>query len=115
VRLRRIVLVTVLLAGAVVCCAGIREDEVLCEEAAAHLSSCCPGFDATSLACTYNSGCGTTTYPALSIKASQCINGESCARLVGSDVCSRAQQAHAVVETEASTMAGDEAFAEVCP
>jgi hypothetical protein len=114
VRLRRVVLLTVFLA-AVLCCAGIREDEVLCEEAAAHLSSCCPGFDVSSLGCTYNSGCGTTTYPARSVKASQCINGETCPQLVSSDVCSRAQQAKPVVESEASTETGDEAFAEVCP
>jgi hypothetical protein len=112
VRPRRLLL-TALLAAAFVCCVGIREDELLCEEAAAHLSHCCPGFDVTALGCSYNSGCGTTTYPTLSVSASQCINGESCAELVAGNVCARAQQAHAVVETEAST--GDAEFAEVCP
>lgn len=114
-RRHRVVLLTVLLAGAVVCCVGIREDELLCEEAAAHLASCCPGFDVSSLSCSYNSGCGSTTYPALSIPGSQCINGESCATLVATDVCQRAQQAKAVVENEASTGTGDEEFAQVCP
>ena len=112
----RVVLLAVLV-GAVVCCVGIREDELLCEEAAAHLANCCPGFTVSSLACSYNSGCGTTTYPALSVEASQCINGESCAALVAGNVCQRAQQAHAVVESEASTGTGtgDEEFAQVCP
>lgn len=111
----RVVLLAVLLVGAVVCCVGIREDELLCEEAAAHLSDCCPGFAVSSLSCSYNSGCGSTTYPALSVAASQCINGESCAALVAGDVCQRAQQAKAVVELEASTTTGDQEFAQVCP
>jgi hypothetical protein len=118
VRRRRVLLLTILLVGAIVCCEGLREDELLCEEAAAHLQSCCPGFDVTSLSCSYTSGCGSTTYPALSIAASQCINGESCAALVSGNVCQRAQQAKSVVETEASTgtgSTGDEEFAEVCP
>jgi hypothetical protein len=115
VRTRRLVLLTVLLVGAFVCCVGLREDELLCEEAAAHLNHCCPGFDVSSLSCSYNSGCGSTTFPALSVSASQCINGESCEALVASDVCPRAQQARAVVEYEASTTTGDEEFAQVCP
>jgi hypothetical protein len=109
------VLLTAVLVGAVVCCVGIREDELLCEEAAAHLTNCCPGFNVSALSCSYNSGCGSTTYPALSIRASQCINGESCATLVASDVCQRAQQATPVTENEASTGTGDEELAEVCP
>jgi hypothetical protein len=109
------VLLTAVLVGAGICCAGIREDELLCEEAAAHLNDCCPGFDVSSLSCSYNSGCGSTTFPALSIRASQCINGESCATLVSSDVCQRAQKALPVTENEASTGTGDEEFAEVCP
>jgi hypothetical protein len=114
VRLRRVLLLTAVLGSAVVCCAGIREDELLCEEAAAHLNTCCPGFEVTSLACTYQSGCGSTTYPALSVAASQCIDGESCATLVASGVCQRAQQAQAVVvDSDAGTDAGS--FAEVCP
>jgi hypothetical protein len=107
--------VATLLVGAVVCCVGVREDELLCEEAAAHLAHCCPGFVATSLSCSYTSGCGSTTYPALSVAASQCINGESCSALVAGNVCERAQQAHSVVEYEASTTTGDLEFAEVCP
>jgi len=109
------VLVTVLLGAAIVCCAGMREDEVLCEEAAAHLVHCCPGFDLSSLRCSYTSGCGSTTYPALSVPASQCINGESCDELVATGVCPRAQQAQAVTENEASTGTGDEELTEVCP
>jgi hypothetical protein len=117
VRRPRVVLLAALLVGAVVCCVGIREDELLCEEAAAHLADCCPGFAVSSLSCSYNSGCGSTTYPALSVQQSQCINGESCAALVADNVCQRAQQAHAVVEYEASTGTGtgDEEFAQVCP
>jgi hypothetical protein len=115
VRTRRIVLLLVLALGALVCCVGIREDELLCEEAAAHLASCCPGFDAGALGCTYSTGCGTTTYPALGIDQSKCINRENCGQLVSTSVCERAQTANPVSVSEDASAPGDEDFAQVCP
>jgi len=98
--------------GALLCCAGVREDELLCEEASAHLAHCCPGFDATKMQCTYVSGCGTTTYPALSVAMGRCILGEDCADLVAGSVCERAPMAVPVQQDEGGAKG---TFAEVCP
>ena len=70
---------------------GLREDEIDCEQAVAHLQECCPGFARTeTLQCEYNDGCGTID-PALSIDQSLCILGESCAQIVSSGLCDRAR------------------------
>src|SRR5262245_36529710 len=51
---------------------GLREDEIDCEQAAAHLEECCPGFHAGAvLRCEYDDGCGIIL-PDLSIDDSQC-------------------------------------------
>jgi len=70
---------------------GIRDDELHCEEAAAHLRDCCPSFDVHSIDCYYaQTGCGTI-YPVITISESRCITSESCSALVQSGVCTRAQ------------------------
>lgn len=80
---------TLALLVAVLLACGIRQDEFDCENAAAHLQECCPGFDATSIECTYSPYC-TTTYPAIDVADSDCIRSESCEALIGSGVCGRA-------------------------
>ena len=67
--------------GLMFACGDMREDELDCEEAVSHLQDCCPGFDARRIECIYVTGCGGTTYPAISIAQSQCIRGESCSAL----------------------------------
>jgi hypothetical protein len=71
---------------------GLREDELLCEEAAARLADCCPGFDPSVLVCHYSS-CAGATYPALTISESKCIDDLSCSQLVDRGVCARAANA----------------------
>ncbi|MGC4122974.1 MAG: hypothetical protein QM765_52075 [Myxococcales bacterium] len=71
---------------------GIREDELRCEEAVAHLSRCCPGFVPSQIDCYYATGCGTV-YPALDIEESRCVSAMSCEAIVAAGVCSRAQTA----------------------
>src|SRR5258708_3572357 len=68
---------------------NVREDEFDCENAVAHLASCCPGFDAMSVDCTYDNACGTT-YPALDPTQSACIRQLSCESLRALGVCDRA-------------------------
>jgi hypothetical protein len=114
VRTRRPILVVGILLGALVCCAGIREDELLCEEAMAHIGQCCPGLDVAAVDCTYTSGC-STTYPALTVPQSQCIDGMSCADLVSSDMCPNAQAAQ---DSDASSGSGEPVLllvGQVCP
>jgi hypothetical protein len=38
----------------------IREDELRCEEAAARLADCCPGFDPRLVDCYFTSACETS-------------------------------------------------------
>ncbi|HTB78298.1 MAG TPA: hypothetical protein VK762_33870, partial [Polyangiaceae bacterium] len=54
-----------------------------------HLQECCPGFDPTRVACSYDTGCGVTTFPELDATQGQCILGDSCQALVANGVCDR--------------------------
>ena len=76
--------------GATAFIGRLREDELECEQAAAVLDECCPNFSPQGLNCSYSTGCGSTTYPTLSIGESQCIQEMSCETLVAKGVCDRA-------------------------
>jgi len=94
VRLRSPLLIAAGIAVLFACGDPLRQDELDCEEAVSVLETCCPGFQASQLQCVYNNqGCSGTTYPALSTGDSACIRSETCATLVSSGVCSRAQSA----------------------
>src|SRR5262249_2143923 len=67
---------------------GLRQDELDCEEAVAHLQECCPNFAGATLACEYSDGCGVTE-PALSIDESHCILARDCADVVASGLCEK--------------------------
>jgi hypothetical protein len=85
-----------LLVGVLFGCAGIREDELACEDAVSHLQECCFGFSASNIDCTYvqSEGClESSTYPEITISQSACIRNESCAELVSTGVCARAEAA----------------------
>ncbi len=93
-----------LLALSLLTC-GIREDELRCEEAVAHLVDCCPGFDAKAVDCYFtSSSCGTVN-TAYDIEESRCIAKLDCATLRANGVCSRAQ----------SAQPNHDATARVCP
>lgn len=87
---------------------GLREDDLQCEEAVAHLNECCPGFDVAKISCAFSSGCGDTQYTAFSIEESECIQNADCKTLVGNGVCTRAQARGAVFADAAAP-------APVCP
>jgi hypothetical protein len=82
---------------------NFREDVIMCEDAVAYLSSCCPGFNADAITCYYAydyspGNCSTyatvdTVDPALSIDESRCILARTCDTLRGDGVCDRAQTA----------------------
>ncbi|MCL2450494.1 MAG: hypothetical protein FWD17_16220 [Polyangiaceae bacterium] len=81
-----------------------REDVILCEEAVAHLESCCPSATFDNVACKYyfnQDDCGddnevTLTLPAYSIPQSNCLRNASCADLVASGACASPPDAGAV-------------------
>jgi hypothetical protein len=68
---------------------GLREDEVDCEQAVAHLDECCPGFSwGSTLRCEYVGGCGSTV-PGLTVEESQCVLAMSCQELTDRDLCTQ--------------------------
>jgi hypothetical protein len=88
--------------------AGFREDEVVCEEAVAHIVDCCPDFDlegpeGVSVSCTYDeSGCDARL-PDLSADESACIRELSCDELKERGICEyRARPAFSDPDTEAA-------------
>lgn len=71
------------------CFSSLREDDLECEEAVAHLEDCCPGFDARSVSCSYQEGCGDGRDQTgqLSVQQSNCIQAKSCSDLIASGTC----------------------------
>ena len=64
------------------------DDEVHCEEAAARLAACCPGFDPRGLDCQAGPGCHA---PRIVADDGKCIEGKSCETLVADGTCDRAR------------------------
>jgi hypothetical protein len=98
-----------------------REDVIDCDEALAHLRTCCPGFDASKVACEFHhyQGCELplTIFPAFSIRDSKCILGATCETLtsvedsVTGSICARAQ-----VQKQVSDDNGHaDPYVRVCP
>lgn len=77
---------------------GIREDELRCEEAVAHLVDCCPAFHKELVDCTYfpgsssSSGCNTGHRPDIAIEAARCITALDCPSIQRTDYCTRVEQ-----------------------
>ncbi|HXK18280.1 MAG TPA: hypothetical protein VNG33_10785 [Polyangiaceae bacterium] len=69
--------------------AGIRRDEIECEEAVAHLAKCCPGFQPERYGCDYEDpvGCGDVTEPHFNVSKSREIRGMSCAEVLTTGLC----------------------------
>ena len=105
-----------------------QEDVVVCEEALARLSECCPRFDPRSVYCNYRrsdeAGCGYRTVdnesPARSKGESRCIRSSSCEDLQTRKVCERAQEADTyrtrlTFDGGTAIDAGSRTHAPVCP
>jgi hypothetical protein len=79
-------------------CSPVRESEIKCEEAVAHLDDCCPGGGwLVEANCTFvdDEGCDEGHEPGLTIAESDCVRARDCATLVNSGICNRAKRAHA--------------------
>jgi hypothetical protein len=70
---------------------SFRPDEFDCENAAAHLYQCCPGFDPNTIYCDYSDFCGPV-YPDIGVDESSCIRSKSCDTLRSTGICDRALQ-----------------------
>jgi hypothetical protein len=88
------IIVAGLIIATVTCGPALREDEVQCEEAVAHLEECCPGgFRKPQEYCRYTAGsCGDTT-PAMSVAEGKCIQALSCEQIAAANICERAANA----------------------
>ena len=88
-RSRYVALLVVLLFAGATC--GIREDELLCEEAISRIAGCCPTFPAHQFNCTYsNFSCGgqpSENFPDLRITTSRCILDLSCETIRARGLC----------------------------
>lgn len=98
---------------------NFRESVIQCEEALSYLEDCCPGFDATQVACHYFysdstdcSGHRSVEHdePDLSEDESACILDRSCNDLVTQGVCQRVATLH-VTQGDAGAVS----TAKVCP
>lgn len=89
----------VVLGVSLVFCGGVVTDaEVRCEEAAARLERCCPGFDSAGMSCFESIGgfysCGAPT-PDLDLPESSCVLGKGCDALRADGTCARAAYLYA--------------------
>ncbi len=68
---------------------GSSGSEFACEEAAAHLQDCCPGFDPRTVQCDYTIGCGGSepNEPEIGQSESDCITRLDCAALKSHGIC----------------------------
>lgn len=75
---------------------GIREAELRCEEAAAHMYACCPTFKKELLDCSDvpapSGGTSPRHAPDIALEAARCINALDCATLLQTDYCVRVEK-----------------------
>src|SRR5689334_8220548 len=64
----------------------LNEDDLRCEQAVAHLSDCCPGFDPQQFACA-SGGCGGSDQRGIEYQDSLCIVSLDCAALQAKGIC----------------------------
>jgi hypothetical protein len=93
-------LLALLIGGAQPLAQGFRQDEVQCEEMAAHLAECCDDFDPKVVSCEYVDGCTSDSYPSVSVDESQCIREKSCEQVRAQNICERVLARQAGDETE---------------
>jgi hypothetical protein len=69
---------------------GITQGEFECEQAAAHLRTCCPDFPVRDINCNYLDGCGGPGEdPLFDVPTSQCLQQTRCEDLQASGTCER--------------------------
>ncbi len=98
--------------GAAFACTAIHGDELLCEEAAAHVHECCPGVQIARINCDYDQSCGTTHEPDLRGDVAKCLRDTGCGELTKpGGACDKVRQASLTPEFAATR----NAFVGTCP
>jgi hypothetical protein len=73
--------------------------ELACEQAAAHLSTCCPDLVFPRWSCVQEGGCTRETDGTLiAEEESECLREESCDAIVGRQICERVEARARAVE-----------------
>lgn len=85
----KIALLALAVAGVTGAFVALREDELECEEAVAHLEGCCDDFSPHQVECEYVSGCGEETWPDLSVEEANCIEALECDEVRARDLCTK--------------------------
>jgi hypothetical protein len=95
------ILVILVAGGAAMACSdtdNVREDVLLCEEAASHYASCC-GHDLAGLQCRYAFSClidcnhtGDSSEPDFDTGTSRCLMNLSCADIAARGFCGQARE-----------------------
>ncbi len=80
-------LVAVLVLGPVLVDCGIEASELLCEDAAALLASCCPSLDPHTLTCPDSHAACEAPSPTFSIEESRCLRALDCAAIRARGIC----------------------------
>jgi hypothetical protein len=73
--------------GIMLACGSVGAEELVCEDAVAHLADCCPGFDPVRFNCQSDAACGGEGAPALTVTAGDCVRSRNCSELNSSGVC----------------------------
>ena len=75
------------LVGILFSCGSVRKDELVCEEAVARLSDCCPSFDPRRFDCEYIQSCAGSNVPVVDEHAAECIRARACDDLASTGIC----------------------------
>jgi hypothetical protein len=102
----------VALSGLLVGAGGLNEQELLCEEAVARLTDCCPSLHTESIGCREDNGCNEI-HPSLTVAGSRCVLDASCDAIDQAQICERLEHLYDYVpDAGPSSWTGGE---EVCP
>lgn len=95
---------------------GFTGTEFECEQAVAHLKSCCPDFPVRSIRCNYSAGCGEV-HPLLRTDEAKCVQNTSCDVIIADGVCQEVIDLAAQDAAFEPDGSGEEEFthAPVCP
>jgi hypothetical protein len=69
---------------------GLREDEVVCEDALARIKECCGNSYSSNISCVYvDDGDCSVTYPSLSVSEGDMVRQQSCDAIIAEGYCTR--------------------------
>lgn len=92
---------------------GIHEDDLACEQAAAHLIECCDNLSPSDFACDSAAGCNSDRLSFVDVGDSECIQDRPCSDLRARGFCD-ASKYQVPAESDDSTIDSDVLREPVC-